>query len=111
MQIILKKSTPLLIIQEQEIILRRLKYNNKPDLFLIDGGRGHVNSVKQILNNLNLNIPVCGMIKNKSHKTKSIFFNNQEIYLPKDILAFITLIQDEVHRFAINYHRKLRDII
>jgi excinuclease ABC, C subunit len=93
----------------QEVIERRMKYNNKPDLLLIDGGRGHVHCVEKILDELKIAIAVCGMVKDDKHKTKSIFFNGNEIYLPNEILHFITRIQDEIHRFAISYHRKLRE--
>lgn len=92
----------------QEIILRRMKYDNKPDLLLIDGGRGHVQCVLKTLADLEIEIAVCGMVKNEKHKTKSIFYNGNEIALPTQILNFIWQIQDEIHRFAISYHKKLR---
>ena len=92
----------------QEIILRRMKYDNKPDLLLIDGGRGHVNCVLQTLDDLKIKIAVCGMIKNEKHKTKSIFYNGNEIFPSNETLNFIWQIQDEIHRFAISYHKKLR---
>ncbi len=92
----------------QEIILRRMKYDDKPDLLLIDGGRGHVQCVLKILADLKIKIAVCGMIKNQKHKTKSIYYNRNEIALPTQILNFIWQIQDEIHRFAISYHKKLR---
>lgn len=93
----------------QEIIERRMKYNPKPDLLLIDGGQGHVHCVKEILDEIGIKIPVCGMVKDNNHRTRAIFYNGQEIDLPREILNFITKIQDEIHRFAISYHKKLRE--
>ncbi len=81
-----------------------------PDLLLMDGGKGQVNIAKQVLDELNLNIPVCGMVKDDNHRTRGLYFNNVEI--PIDIHSegfhLITRIQDEAHRFAIEYHRSLR---
>ncbi len=81
-----------------------------PDLLLMDGGKGQVNIAKQVLDELNLNIPVCGMVKDDNHRTRGLYFNNVEI--PIDIRSegfhLITRIQDEAHRFAIEYHRSLR---
>ncbi|MBR4759617.1 MAG: excinuclease ABC subunit UvrC [Lachnospiraceae bacterium] len=81
-----------------------------PDLLLMDGGRGQVNICLQVLEELNLDIPVCGMVKDDAHRTRGLYFNNVE--LPIDTrsegFALITRIQDEAHRFAIEYHRSLR---
>ena len=81
-----------------------------PDLILMDGGRGQVNIALQVLEELKLNIPVCGMVKDDNHRTRGLYYNNVEI--PIDInsegFKLITRIQDEAHRFAIEYHRSLR---
>jgi excinuclease ABC subunit C len=81
-----------------------------PDLILIDGGLGQVNAVLPILKELNLNIPVCGMVKDDKHRTRGLIYNGQEITVPISSHAFrlITNVQDEAHRFAISYHRSLR---
>lgn len=81
-----------------------------PDLILMDGGKGQVNVALSVLESLQLNIPVCGMVKDDHHKTRGLYFYNQEIEIPKDGEAFhlITRMQDEAHRFAIEYHRSLR---
>ena len=81
-----------------------------PNLLLIDGGKGQVNIVKEVLDSLSLNIPICGMVKDDSHNTRGLFFNNKELDIKKSSEEFklITNIQDETHNFAINYHRQLR---
>lgn len=81
-----------------------------PDLIMMDGGRGQVNIALGVLNELHLNIPVCGMVKDDNHRTRGLYFNNCEIPIAKDSEGFklITRIQDEAHRFAIEYHRSLR---
>lgn len=81
-----------------------------PDLLLMDGGKGQVNIAKQVLDELNLNIPVCGMVKDDHHRTRGLYFNNAEIPIDTRSEGFhlITRIQDEAHRFAIEYHRSLR---
>ena len=81
-----------------------------PDLLLMDGGRGQVNIALEVLNELNLNIPVCGMVKDDNHNTRGLYFNNKELPISKNSEGFklITRIQDEAHRFAIEYHRSLR---
>ena len=80
------------------------------DLILMDGGKGQVNVALQVLEDLNLNIPVCGMVKDDFHRTRGLYFQNEEISIEKSSEAFrlITRIQDEAHRFAIEYHRQLR---
>lgn len=102
-----------------EILIRRFKnyleFNEKfsklPDLIMMDGGIGQVNIALKILKQLNLNVNVCGLVKDENHKTRGIIYNGKEIKLKSRSLEFqlITRIQDEVHRFAINYHRSLRD--
>ncbi len=81
-----------------------------PDLILMDGGKGQVNVALQVLDELRLDIPVCGMVKDDHHRTRGLYFNNQEIPVDKHSEGFrlITRIQDEAHRFAIEYHRSLR---
>ena len=81
-----------------------------PDLILMDGGKGQVHSALSVLERLKLEIPVCGMVKDDKHRTRGLYYKNQEIPIEKDSEAFrlITRIQDEAHRFAIEYHRSLR---
>ena len=81
-----------------------------PDLILMDGGKGQVHSALSVLEKLKLEIPVCGMVKDDKHRTRGLYYQNQEISIEKDSEAFrlITRIQDEAHRFAIEYHRSLR---
>lgn len=100
--------------------LEQLKENNVddeygsftrfPDLIMMDGGRGQVNIALEVLNDLGLNIPVCGMVKDDHHRTRGLYFNNIEIPINKSGEGFrlITRIQDEAHRFAITFHRDLR---
>ena len=108
----------------REMLLRRFSHGLKaqqedektgsftvfPDLILVDGGKGQVNVARQVLQELNLEIPVCGMVKDDRHKTRGLYYHNQEISIDKRAEGFrlITRIQDEAHRFAINYHRQLR---
>jgi len=82
-----------------------------PDLLLMDGGRGQVNIALQVLDELGISIPVCGMVKDDNHRTRGLYFNNEELPIEKDSEGFklITRIQDEAHRFAITYHRSLRN--
>jgi len=86
------------------------KFTVFPDLILMDGGKGQVNVALQVLEELHLNIPVCGMVKDDYHRTRGLYFQNEEISIEKNSEAFrlITRIQDEAHRFAIEYHRQLR---
>lgn len=81
-----------------------------PDLIMMDGGRGQVNIALQVLEELHLSIPVCGMVKDDFHRTRGLYFNNIELPIDKNSEGFklITRIQDEAHRFAIEYHRSLR---
>lgn len=99
---------------------RRLIKNNKvkmksfsvfPDLIMIDGGKGQVNIAKKVIDKMGIDIPICGLVKDENHRTRGIIYNNKEIKLPVGSKAFnlITRIQDEAHRFAISYHRTLRD--
>ena len=81
-----------------------------PDLLLMDGGRGQVNVALQVLEELKLSIPVCGMVKDDNHRTRGLYYHNVEIPIDRASEGFklITRIQDEAHRFAIEYHRSLR---
>ena len=81
-----------------------------PDIIMMDGGRGQVNICLQVLGELGLDIPVCGMVKDDNHRTRGLYFNNVEITIDRHGEGFklITRIQDEAHRFAIEYHRSLR---
>lgn len=81
-----------------------------PDIIMMDGGRGQVNICLQVLEELGLDIPVCGMVKDDNHRTRGLYFNNVEIPIDRHGEGFklITRIQDEAHRFAIEYHRSLR---
>lgn len=81
-----------------------------PDIIMMDGGRGQVNICLQVLEELGLSIPVCGMVKDDNHRTRGLYFNNVEIPIDRHGEGFklITRIQDEAHRFAIEYHRALR---
>lgn len=81
-----------------------------PDLLMMDGGRGQVNIALEVLRELQLEIPVCGMVKDDNHRTRGLYYQNVEILIDRHSEGFqlITRIQDEAHRFAIEYHRSLR---
>lgn len=81
-----------------------------PDLILMDGGKGQVNIALEVLDTLHLHIPVCGMVKDDKHRTRGLYYQNEEIEIDRSSEAFrlITRIQDEAHRFAIEYHKQLR---
>ena len=81
-----------------------------PDLIMMDGGKGQVNVALAVLDRLNINIPVCGMVKDDNHRTRGLYYQNIEIPIDRNSEAFrlITRIQDEAHRFAITFHRQLR---
>lgn len=85
-------------------------FNVFPDLIMMDGGKGQVNIALQVIDRLRLNIPVCGMVKDDHHRTRGLYYNNEEIAIDRSSEGFklITRIQDEAHRFAIEFHRKLR---
>lgn len=82
-----------------------------PDILMMDGGKGQVNIAKEVLTELGLSIPVCGMVKDDNHRTRGLYFENVEIPIDRTSEGFrlITRIQDEAHRFAIEYHRSLRN--
>lgn len=97
----------------REVLTRRFtdeRFNIYPDVLMMDGGRGQVNIALEVLDELGLNIPVCGMVKDDHHRTRGLYYNNKEIDFPANTQAFnmITRLQDEAHRFAIEYHRSLR---
>ena len=81
-----------------------------PDILMMDGGKGQVNVALRVLDHLGLDIPVCGMVKDDDHRTRGLYYNNEEIIFAPNSEAFllVTRIQDEAHRFAIEYHRSLR---
>jgi excinuclease ABC subunit C len=85
-------------------------FNRFPDIILMDGGRGQVNICLQVLDELGIHIPVCGMVKDDNHNTRGLYYNNEELPIDRHSEGFklITRIQDEAHRFAIEYHRSLR---
>lgn len=86
-------------------------FNKLPDIIFIDGGKGQIKVVKKALYDIGLNIPVCGMVKDDRHRTRGLIYDNNEILFDSHSEGFklITRIQDEVHRFAIEYHRKLME--
>lgn len=97
-------------LQEKEIDNEFGSFTKFPDLLLMDGGRGQVNIALSVLNELKIHIPVCGMVKDDNHRTRGLYYNNVEIDIDTRSEGFklITRIQDEAHRFAIEYHRSLR---
>ena len=101
--------------EEKELELQNIEtaygsFSKFPDLILMDGGRGQVNIALSVLKELNIFIPVCGMVKDDNHRTRGLYFNNVELPIDSRSEGFklITRIQDEAHRFAIEYHRSLR---
>ena len=103
----------------EEVLTRRFTHESRgefdsfsvfPDLILMDGGRGQVNIARKVLEKLGIDIPVCGMVKDDNHRTRGVYFNNVEIPIDTESEGFhlVTRIQDEAHRFAIEYHRSLR---
>ena len=105
----------------KEVLTRRFTHEAKsefdsfsryPDLILMDGGKGQVNVCIEVLQRLNIDIPVAGMVKDDKHRTRGIYFQGREIPIDTHTEGFklATRIQDEVHRFAIEYHRSLRSV-
>ena len=103
----------------EEVLTRRFTHESNgefdsfarlPDLILMDGGRGQVNIALKVLDKLGISIPVCGMVKDDHHRTRGLYYDNVEIPVDTSSEGFrlITRIQDEAHRFAIEYHRSLR---
>ena len=97
-------------LKEKEMPQELGSFTRFPDIIMMDGGRGQVNICLQVLQELGLSIPVCGMVKDDNHRTRGLYFNNVEIPIDRHGEGFklITRIQDEAHRFAIEYHRSLR---
>lgn len=97
-------------IQEKEMNPEYGSFNRFPDIILMDGGKGQVNICEGVLQELGLSIPVCGMVKDDNHRTRGLYYHNEEIPIDRHGEGFklITRIQDEAHRFAIEYHRSLR---
>lgn len=97
-------------LEEQDSQTEVGSFMTFPDLILMDGGKGQVNIALEVLAELRLQIPVCGMVKDDAHRTRGLYFNNEELPIDTHSEGFklITRIQDEAHRFAIEYHRKLR---
>ncbi len=98
-------------IQETRLELSKGKFMYFPDLILMDGGKGQVNIALEVLQTLKIDIPVCGMVKDDKHRTRGLIYNNEELAIApnSNLMHMITRIQDEVHRYAITYHRSLRD--
>ena len=94
-----------------EIVERRLKHGNLPDLILLDGGKGQVSAVQKVLDKYNIEIPLWGMYKDDKHRTKGLISHEKEIELDKtsNLYRFVASIQEEVHNYAITYHRSLRN--
>ena len=97
-------------LEEKELEKEFGSFSRLPDLILMDGGRGQVNIALRVLEELHIHIPVCGMVKDDNHRTRGLYYNNVEIPIDSRSEGFklITRIQDEAHRFAIEYHRSLR---
>ncbi len=109
----------------QEVLFRRLRHGLReieegiekknlssfPDIIFVDGGIGHVNSALEVMNEIGIKIPILGMVKDDKHKTRGIVFNGKVADIKDDInlLRFVTMIQDEAHRFAIQFNRNLRE--
>lgn len=98
-------------IKERNLEYSKGKFCIFPDLIMMDGGKGQVNIALEVLKDFGIEIPVCGLVKDHKHRTRGIIFNNEEILIRRGsgLMNLITRIQDEVHRYAITYHRSLRD--
>ena len=101
--------------EQKELDLKEMEkefgsFTKFPDLILMDGGKGQVNIALEVLNELHIDIPVCGMVKDDNHRTRGLYYNNEEIPIDRNSEGFKlnTRVQDEAHRFAIEYHRSLR---
>ena len=97
-------------LKEQDLDNSLGSFTRFPDVLMMDGGRGQVNIALSVLEELNIHIPVCGMVKDDNHRTRGLYYNNVELPIDSRSEGFklITRIQDEAHRFAIEYHRSLR---
>lgn len=98
-------------IKERNLEYSKGKFCIFPDLIMMDGGKGQVNIALEVLKDFGIEIPVCGLVKDDKHRTRGIIFNNEEILIRRGsgLMNLITRVQDEVHRYAITYHRSLRD--
>ncbi len=111
------------VLEDKELEKEFGSFTKFPDLLLMDGGKGQVNIALQVLGELHLDIPVCGMVKDDNHNTRGLYYNNEEIQIDRysegfklitsisgnpAVFSFIGTIQEETHRFAIEYHRSLR---
>jgi excinuclease ABC subunit C len=98
-------------IRDNNMFLSAGKFSIFPDLILMDGGKGQVNVALEVLKSFSIDIPVCGMVKDDKHNSRGLVYNNKELYMrpSSSEMHLVTRIQDEVHRFAITYHRSLRD--
>ncbi|WP_124045227.1 excinuclease ABC subunit UvrC [Clostridium perfringens] len=98
-------------IKERNLEYSKGKFCIFPDLIMMDGGKGQVNIAIEVLKDFGIEIPVCGLVKDHKHRTRGIIFNNEEILIRRGsgLMNLITRVQDEVHRYAITYHRSLRD--
>ena len=97
----------------KEVLSRRFtdeKMDVLPDVIMMDGGKGQVNVALMVLDSMGLDIPVCGMVKDDNHRTRGLYYNNVEVKFSKgsEAMLMVTALQDEAHRFAIEYHRQLR---
>ncbi|MCL2235919.1 MAG: excinuclease ABC subunit UvrC [Defluviitaleaceae bacterium] len=102
----------------QEVLSRRLrryeegdsKFSRLPHIIFVDGGKGHISAAREVLDKLGIDLPVCGMVKDHRHRTRALLYKGEEITMPLGGEGFklVTRIQEEVHRFALEYHRKLR---
>ena len=106
----------------EEMLTRRFEHSRRegleendafrilPDILFMDGGKGQIHVAQQVLARLDMHIPVCGMVKDDHHRTRGLYFNDEEIPIDTHGQAFrlITRIQDETHRFAIEYHKQIR---
>jgi len=97
-------------LQEKNLDVALGSFTRYPDLILIDGGKGHVSVALKVLSELKLNIAVCGMVKDDNHRTRGLYYHNKELQIDKssEVFKLVTRIQDETHRFAIEYHKSLR---
>lgn len=98
----------------KEVLSRRYTNENlgrMPDVIMMDGGKGQVHIAEMVMDSLGLDIPVCGMVKDDNHRTRGLYYKDQEVSFPKgsEAMHMITALQDETHRFAITYHKQLRN--
>lgn len=97
-------------LKEQNISLEKGKFSKLPDLLMIDGGMGHVGTIKKILEEMQVRIPVCGMVKDDKHRTRGLIYEGNELIIDKrsQVFQMITRLQEEAHRFALAYHHNLK---